>query len=546
MTLKKFLAPNIATILVFFFAWFAGFESIFIGKNSDEKNIEKYIEAQSKIYENYVDILDIDELYKNSMRGFVRNLQDTTLSLSGTPLDTNFTDINISSVKESVSSFERAYRYMANNAADENIDKRVEDAIKGMFNKLDPHSIYINAESSEDIQEQFTGKFQGVGIQFQVLNDTITVISAISGGPSEQLGIQSGDRIVTIDDSVSVGFTEQDVVNHLRGPKGTVVKVGIQRPMNRDRLNFEIVRDDIPLHTVDASYMLDDQTGYIRVNRFAATTHQEFITAMSKLDELGMNRLMLDMRGNPGGYLEQAVRITNEFFPRGTNLVATQSRHSRFTSEYRANRNGRYIDLPVIMLVDEGSASGSEIVSGALQDHDRALIVGRRTFGKGLVQQQYKLADNSNIRVTISRYNTPSGRLIQKPYSKGREEYAYEVHSRERDASGDIEHFIQNIPDSLTFKTTAGRSVYGGGGVLPDHIVQTDTTTNFVYTLMRGRQVASTFVREYLDHNSDTFRGEWEHRFSDFQSDFRWSESSRDKFKEILLSNGMVLSDEFV
>ncbi|MEX2402924.1 MAG: S41 family peptidase, partial [Balneolales bacterium] len=420
--MKKFLAPNITTILVLFFAWFAGFESIFAGKGSDEENIEKYMEAQSKIYENYVDVLEIDDLYKESIRGLVRNLEDSTLSLSGTPLDTNFTDVNINSLRESVSSFESAYRYMVNNTVDENIDKRVEDAIKGMFNKLDPHSIFIAAEQSERIEEEFAGKFQGVGIQFEVLRDTITVISAISGGPSEELGIQSGDRIVQIDDSSSVGFTEQDVVNHLRGPKGTNVKVGIKRPLNSELINFDIIRDDIPLYTVDASYMLDEKTGYVRVSRFAATTHQEFISAMSKLDELGMERLMLDMRGNPGGYLEQAVRITNEFFPRGTNLVATQSRHSRFTSEYRANRNGRYMDMPIIMLIDEGSASGSEIVSGALQDHDRALLVGRRTFGKGLVQQQYEMPDHSNIRVTISRYNTPSGRLIQKPYSNGREE----------------------------------------------------------------------------------------------------------------------------
>lgn len=540
MTLKRFLAPHIASILVLFFAWFAGFESIFIGSNSDEKNIEKYMEAQSKIYENYVDVLDIDDLYKNSMRGFVRNLNDTTLSLAGTPLDTNFVDIKIGSLRESVTNFEQAYRFMANNAIDENIDKRVEDAIKAMFNKLDPHSIFIEAEQSERIQEEFTGKFQGVGIQFEVLNDTITVISAVSGGPSDQLGIRSGDRIVTIDDSSSVGFTEQDVVKHLRGPKGTTVKVGIQRPLNSNLINFEIVRDDIPLHTVDASYMLDETTGYVRVSRFAATTHQEFVRAMRKLDDLGMERLMLDMRGNPGGYLEQAVRITNEFFPRGTNLVATQSRHSRFTSEYRANRNGRYMDLPIIMLVDEGSASGSEIVSGALQDHDRALIVGRRTFGKGLVQQQYQLADNSNIRVTISRYNTPSGRLIQKPFNKGREEYAYEI--RQRD-SGDIETFINNIPDSLTYRTTAGRAVYGGGGVVPDHVIQVDTTTNYVYTLMRSRNLASLFVRDYLDNNSDKFRSEWEHRFNEYQSDFSWEETDRERFQNLMVSKGLVFSD---
>ncbi|MEX0778353.1 MAG: S41 family peptidase [Balneolales bacterium] len=540
MTFKKFIAPNIATILVLFFAWFAGFESIFAGKNSDEQNIEKYMEAQSKIYQNYVDILDIDDLYKNSIRGFVSNLQDSTLSLNNTPLDTNFTDLQIGSLRESVSNFEKAYQFMANNAVNEDIDKRVEDAIKGMFNKLDPHSIYIESEQSDRIEEEFTGKFQGIGIQFEVRNDTITVVTAISGGPSDQLGIRSGDRIVQIDDSSSVGFTERDVANTLRGPKGSTVKVGIKRPLNSDLINFDIIRDDIPLHTVDASYMLDENTGYVRVSRFAATTHQEFISAMSKLDELGMERLMLDMRGNPGGYLEQAVRITNEFFPRGTSLVATESRHSRFTSNYRANRNGRYMDMPIIMLVDEGSASGSEIVSGALQDHDRALIVGRRTFGKGLVQQQYELPDDSNIRVTISRYNTPSGRLIQKPYSQGREEYAYEIRERK---SGDIENFTNSIPDSLTYETSAGRAVYGGGGVVPDHVVPVDTSTNYVYTLMRSRNIASQFVRNYLDNNNDKFRDEWEDRFKEFQTDFNLSEEDREQVQNLMVSKGLVFSD---
>ncbi|MDG5767789.1 S41 family peptidase [Balneolales bacterium ANBcel1] len=546
MSLKRFVTPPLVSILVLSFLYISGLDRVTTSNNSHEINLRKYTEVQSKIYENHVDEISILDLHVNSLKGFVGNIADTTLDISGTPLDTTFADpdFSIGSLRESVSRFERAYLFLKNNSSEEeDMVARTEDAINAMFRPLDPHSVYIEPETSERIQDEFSARFEGVGIQFQVIDDTITVISAISNGPSDQLGIRSGDRIVTIDGESSVGFSEQDVVSSLRGPKGTQVNVGILRPGIDRMLDFEITRDEIPLYTLDSSYMLDEKTGYIRVNRFAATTHQEFTEAMTDLRRENMERLILDLRGNPGGYLEQAVRMTNDFFPRGTRLVATQSRHSRFTSEYRARYNGPYRDIPLIVLVDEGSASGSEIVSGAIQDHDRGLVVGRRTFGKGLVQQQYELPDKSNIRITISRYLTPSGREIQKPYKDGREQYAYEIYARDRqDASGDVSKFIQNVPDSLRYTTSAGREVFGGGGVVPDHIVDLEPT-NELFVLMRRNNVGSTFVREYIDRKGESFRDEWLERFDDYRSDFSWSESNRNEFVSRLESKGLVVAD---
>lgn len=542
MSLKRFLTPSLVSIFILALLYVTGIDRVTVRDNTHEINLEKFAEVQRKIIENHVDEISIEELFKNSMRGFVSRISDTTLVVDGSPLDTSFTDLSITSNRQAFVLFERAYLYLANNSnVDENMDHRVEDAINAMFRPLDPHSVYIRPETSERIQDEFTGKFEGIGIQFQVLQDTITVISAISNGPSDKLGIRSGDRIIAIDGESSVGFSEQEVVRHLRGPKGTNVSVGIMRPGTIQMLDFEIIRDEIPLYTVDSSYMLDDRTGYIRVNRFAATTHEEFTRAMRDLQGQNMERLILDLRGNPGGYLEQAVRMTNDFFPRGARLVATQSRHARFTSEYRARYNGPYRETPLIVLVDEGSASGSEIVSGAIQDHDRGLVVGRRTFGKGLVQQQYELADGSNIRITISRYLTPSGREIQKPFRDGREKYAYEIFSRDS-ASGDISNFIENVPDSLRFTTIAGRDVFGGGGIVPDHIIDIETT-NELFVLMRRSNTGSTFVREFIDRRGSDFRLQWEDRFNEFRTDYRWNEVDRNEFLSRMSDNGLVISD---
>lgn len=541
MSLKKFLAPNLVALFVLSIIWFSGVETVFKGANEYQTNLKKYMDVQRKILDNYHQEVDPSSIFKNSMHGFVRNLSDTTITLSGTPLDTNFTNVNISSPRESFARFERAYAYLANNYPEENMRARTDDAIRFMFRDLDPHSVYIEPESSDEIRDSFAGKFQGIGVQFQIVSDTITVISAISGGPSDKLGIQSGDRIVEIDGESSIGFTEQDVVQRLRGPKGTEVNVTIVRPNFNDNLSFTITRDDIPLYTVDSSHMLDETTGYIKINRFAATTYDEFTRGLTKLEEEGMERLILDMRNNPGGFLDQAFRITSEFFPRNVTLVSTKSRHARFTQTYRTRTNGRYMDLPIIVLVDQASASGSEILAGAVQDMDRGLIVGSRTFGKGLVQQQYELDDSSNIRVTISSYYTPSGRLIQKPFVNGREEYAYELYNRERDASGDIQQFIDDIPDSLKYETPSGRIVYGGGGIVPDHISQPDI--DMVFVLMRRQLVDINFTREYVDTKGEEFRAEWGDDFPRFLEEFEWSEEDKNQIVGMMKDRGLVLTD---
>lgn len=543
MTLRSFLAPNLLVILILGLAWSLGYEKIVKEQRTDQTNIQKYMQVQRVILDNHFSEMTVDELFKSSLKGFVARLSDEELDIEDTPLDTTFTVLQINNLRESVQYFERAYRYLATVSPDEDLAARTDDAVLRMFSILDPHSNYLEPERSEREQEQFSGKFQGIGVQFDILSDTITVISAISGGPSDKLGIQSGDRIVEIDGKSAVGFTNPQVLQSLRGPKGSIVNVVIRRPNMANPLQFAIERDDIPLYTVDASYMLDETTGYVKVSNFAATTYEEFLTAMANLDADGMEKLVLDLRNNPGGYLIQAFRIVGEFFPSGTPIVSTESRHVRFVSEYATQRNGRYQDMPLIVLVDEGSASGSEIVAGAIQDFDRGLIAGRRTYGKGLVQVEFNLIDNSSVRITTSKYLTPSGRLIQKPFVDGREAYAYELFERETDALTDAEHFVQNVPDSLVFKTRAGRNIYGGGGVLPDHVLQRDTTRSFVFGFMRQRNLNTEFIRSYLDTYGDEVRSRWSGNFDEFVTDFAWSDAHINDMKRRMVARGLILTD---
>lgn len=545
MSLRKFLVPHLVVLFILSSVWLAGVDYVYI-QNDHQTNLTKFMQAQRRIVDNYVGQTDNSELYRNSIRGIVNGLNEPELDLNGTPLDTTFQDLEVAGWRDAFTRFEEAYLFVANNYPDKDMTVLTERAIRNMFTSLDPHSVYIEPEDNERIQEDFEGRFQGIGIQFNIIQDTITVITPISGGPSDQLGIMSGDRIIKINDSTAVGFSTDDVVNTLRGPKGTEVRVTIARPRTSNPLNFTIVRDDIPLTTLDSQYMLDDRTGYLKINRFAATTHSEFVTAANSLKEDGMERMVLDLRNNPGGYLSQAIAIAEEFFPRGTKLVSTESRHARFEQEVYSSKHGIFREMPVIVLVNEGSASASEIVSGAIQDHDRGLIVGRRTFGKGLVQQQYELIDKSSIRVTISRYLTPSGRLIQKPYERsGREEYAYEIYERE-DAVNDAQHFIGDVPDSLKYFTGAGRQVYGGGGIIPDYIVQQDTTlSGYVFNFMLANRADFDFVREYLDQRGDQFRSEWESRYEAYRTDFHWSDRDRQRIIELMTERGMEISAEY-
>lgn len=545
MSIKKFLAPNFAILAVLSIFWLAGVESVVPGDDTHQKNIKKYIQSQRRIIDNYVDKVNITSLYKNSIRGLVKNMSDSTAKLENTPIDTTFEDVSVKNLGESVQKFEESYLYMSNNYPDEDMTERTEDALEEMFKNLDPHSVYIEPKLSENIDDSFSGKFQGIGVQFNVIQDTITVITPIAGGPSDQLGIRSGDRIIKIDGKSAIGFTNEDVRNNLRGPKGSEVDVTIKRPNVKEHLNFTIKRDDIPLYSIGASYMLDDKTGYIKMDRFIQTTHEEFMSAMKELGDKGMDRLILDLRGNPGGYLHQAIAITEEFFPKGTKIVSTKSRHARFTSSYYSRRDGYFKEKPLMILVNEGSASASEIVSGAIQDHDRGWIVGQRTFGKGLVQQQYELVDSSKIRVTISKYYTPAGRLIQKPYdNKGGEEYAYEIYRRGVDAKGDVMEFISHVPDSLKYTTDAGRTVYGGGGIVPDHIVNPDTTqSKIVANFMLRNQIGFEFVRDFLDNNGTEFRAQWKDDFDRFEKEFEWSDEQMQDVFTRLQENNMAVRD---
>ncbi|HKL15846.1 MAG TPA: S41 family peptidase [Balneolaceae bacterium] len=542
--MKKFIVPQLVTLMFLSAIWLTGADSILVSKDNDRENLHKYMQVQRRVMDNYFGDTNLNELYKRSIAGLVSAMEDSTLKLGETPIDTIFTNVNVTNLRDSYNKFENAYLYIANNYPDKNMDELTESAIREMLATLDPHSVYIEPDNSERIQESFDGKFQGIGIQFNIIQDTITVITPISGGPSDQLGIMSGDRIISINDSSAIGYDNQDVVNRLRGEKGTEVTIEVKRPNRSNPMTFNIVRDDIPITTLDTQYMLDDKTGYIKINRFAATTHDEFLTAVNELNQKGMERLVLDLRNNPGGYLSQAIAISEEFFPENTLLVSTESKHQRFNSEVYSRRDGLLKDMPVITLVNEGSASASEIVSGAIQDHDRGLVVGQRTFGKGLVQQQYELVDESNIRVTISRYLTPSGRLIQKPFQGRNEDYAYEIYHRADNATIDTKEFKQNVPDSLRYTTRGGRVVYGGGGIVPDFVVQEDTTVSGeLFGFLISNRIDFDYVRTYLDENGEQLRDTWEDNFQGFRNNFEWSQSDRQALLSKMKDNGLVFDD---
>ncbi len=541
--IKRFFTSGITALILLSALWLTGVDSVIKSNDQAQKNIQKYYQTMRWLSMHYVDEVDLTDLYKNSIRGMVKGIDDSTLVVEGTPVDTTFSGLRITGLEQAAVRFEVAYSALQELRPDTDMDEATEFALSGMLENLDPYTVYIDPRQSRQVRENFAGSFQGIGVQFDIINDTITVVSPISGGPSDQLGIRSGDRIIEIDGESSVGFNTDQVQSSLRGEKGSVVRVGIKRPGMSNTLNFNIERDDIPLYTIDSNYMLDESTGYIKVNRFASTTFSEFMEAMEDLKEEGMERVILDMRSNPGGYMDETLRMTSQFFERGVPLVKTRGRLSRFNFDHNTRINGRYSEMPVIVLINEGSASASEILAGAIQDNDRGLVVGRRSFGKGLVQQQYELVDESFIRVTISRYYTPSGRLIQKPFEDGREEYAFEIFNRDRDASSDVENFISELPDSLVFKTNIGRSVYGGGGIIPDHIVQADTTRSYVLGFMRQNNIGFEFVRDYLDNYGDEFRAEWEDDFERFRTDFTWHERHLDQFWATMKDRGMILSD---
>jgi len=403
---------------------------------------------------------------------------------------------------------------IANLYVDEtNEGKLVESAIVGMLKELDPHSTYSNAEEVKKMNEPLQGNFDGIGIQFNMAEDTLFVIQPISGGPSEKVGIRAGDRITHVNDTLIAGvkMTTDDITRRLKGLKGTKVKVKVVRRGVEDLLDFTIERDKIPVYSLDASYMIMPKIGYIKINRFAATTHEEFMNALASLKGQGLQDLILDLQGNGGGYLNAAIDIANEFLGGGELIVYTEGRRNP-RREFFARGDGKHQHGKLVVLVDEFSASASEIVAGAVQDWDRGLVVGRRTFGKGLVQRPIDLPDGSMIRLTVARYYTPAGRCIQKPYESIEQYNAdlIERYNRGEMMSADSIHF----PDSLKCTTLKkGRTVYGGGGIMPDYFVPVDTTLFTKYHSQLSNKGVLLKIHFQL---IDAHREEWTKKYDDY------------------------------
>ena len=426
-----------------------------------------------------------------------------------------------------------------------NEEELVEKAITSMLEELDPHSTYTNAEEARKMNEPLEGEFEGIGIQFQMMEDTLLVVQPVSGGPSEKVGILAGDRITAVEDTLIAGvkMSTEEIMSRLRGPKGSVVKLTVIRRDIDEPLTFEVKRDKIPIYSLDASYMITPTIGYIRLNKFGANTIEEFQAALSKLQGQGMKDLILDLQGNGGGYLNAAIDLANEFLPQKSLIVYTEGKASK-RSEFVAKGNGNFLKGKLVVLVDEYSASASEIVSGAIQDWDRGTIVGRRTFGKGLVQRPIDLPDGSMIRLTIARYYTPSGRCIQKPYEKGEEE-DYDNELVKRLEHGELMHADSiHLPDSLMFKTKRlERTVYGGGGIMPDYFVPIDTTLYSDYhrdLVAKGVVIKTTL--NYIEKNRKALTKSYR-KFDDFNRKFEVSNELLDELRKEGEKSGVAFNE---
>lgn len=424
-----------------------------------------------------------------------------------------------------------------------NVEELTDYAITKMLEKLDPHTAYIPADELAMARSYLEGDFEGIGVEFNIFKDTIYVITPLSGGPSEAAGVQAGDKIIKVDGEnvAGIGINNEGVFKRLRGPKGTKVNLTIQRNATRKPLNLTIERSKIPTHSVDVSYMVDNKTGYIKVSRFSANTYQEFMTALQALREKGMEQLLLDLRGNPGGYMDHAIRMADEFIDNGKMIVYTDGKGTRYDSKTFAQRKGVFEEGPLVVLLDEGSASASEIVAGALQDNDRALIVGRRSFGKGLVQMPIPLNDGSELRLTISRYYTPSGRSIQKPYKQGDTD-EYEMDILHRFENGEYFHPDSSLlVDSLKYKTLAGRAVYGGGGIMPDVFVPRDTTALSEYL---SQLYNKNVIREYSLNYYQKHKKELEKMpFEKFNKNFEVTDKMLQEVVQTAKASGVEYND---
>ncbi len=401
--------------------------------------------------------------------------------------------------------FREIFHYINNDYVDSvNLNQVGEAGIKKMLEELDPHTYYIPAAEVEESNAPLEGDFEGIGVEFNIFKDTLQVVVPMPGGPSEEVGIQTGDRIVAVDNENIAGIklTSKIVFDKLRGKKGTKVLLKVVRRSSAKPLEFTVTRGKIPTYTVDAAYMLDQQTGYLKISRFGAKTYEEFKKGMEQLISQGMKRLVLDLRDNPGGYMDKAVKIVDELVAGEKLIVYTKGNQSRYENSEKASHKGMFETGAVIVLIDDGSASASEIVAGALQDNDRALIVGRRSFGKGLVQKPISLTDGSELRLTISRYYTPSGRSIQKKYEHGKaDEYSHDVTNRY--LHGELYHEDSvKLDKTQAYKTAGGRTVYGGGGIMPDVFIPQDTSyySPALHALYRENLVRE-FAIEYAQNN---------------------------------------------
>lgn len=413
-----------------------------------------------------------------------------------------------------------------------NNDKLVEEAIKGMLESLDPHSTYTDAKETKELEEPLQGEFSGIGIQFNMKQDTLYVIQTIVGGPSEKVGIMAGDRIVTVNDTTIAGkkMKNTDIMKRLRGKKGTKVTVQVKRGSNPELITFRITRDNIPLYSVDAAYMIDAKTGYILISRFGAKTHEEMMEAIKKLEKQGMKQLIIDLGNNGGGYLNAAIDMCNEFLQRRQLIVYTEGNSSP-RQEATADGFGNYKDLKMVVLVDQFSASASEIFSGAMQDWDRAVVVGRRSYGKGLVQRPFRFDDGSMMRLTVARYYTPSGRCIQKPYTKGDKKH-YEEDLIDRSKEGEYFHLDSiHFNDSLSYKTLKnGRTIYGGGGIMPDVFVPLDTTENSKYYRdLLAKGIINQYAVDYVDKHRAQIKNDYKDVY-DFDKRFSLTDANMKDF----------------
>ncbi len=409
------------------------------------------------------------------------------------------------------SKLNQVMRYIEEDYVDTvNLEKISESAIKELLQSLDPHSYYIPVEDYNAVNDPLEGNFDGIGVEFRITDDTIMIVNPLGGGPSEKLGIMAGDRIIKVDTTVvaGVGVDNQLVMKLLKGPKGTKVNVGVLRPGNKNVIDFTITRDEIPLYSVESTYLLDNVTGYIKISRFAKNTHEEFLEAVSNLQENGMENIIVDLRNNGGGFLTSATRLADEFLPTNKMIVYTEGK-SRPKQEFYATSNGELEETPVVILINEGSASASEILAGAIQDNDRGFVIGRRSFGKGLVQEGIQWPDGSAIRLTVARYYTPTGRSIQKSYEEGLDAYnneAYERFNTGEMQSEDSVHF----EDSLKYLTPGGKIVYGGGGIMPDVFIPVDTNGfSDYFGKLNYRGIFFQFSFEYVDKNRKELLGRY-------------------------------------